>query len=322
MLTLALFRTSAQEVLDLSPSLEQWLARMIGAVEQSAQGRQHDLFLQKWQRQGEAVRQLSSIGTNAWPAVPALLGLSAHPDFHVGVAAGTVLARIKADEHPRWHLLQKTLEGNTNASRAFLYLVTGKDEYSRPYQAPERRFALAALGAVGPAATPAAPALVGLLQSNLESDRKLWVPLVVALKQIGADPQEFVPLLKHTLPDENAPVDLRVSAAEGLAIVGSDDAETLQLLRQQLLDAHSHVKVAAAHALWQLKVPAGEILPTLAPLLKHKLVSIRLATLRTLSEMGQAAWVCEPEIRALVADPNESVSQSASATLKRITTAP
>ena len=311
------FAAAAQEFVDEVSPLPRLVNEIAAVAEQSRKGLPLEHF-EHWQRRSRAVAQLSKMGTNAWPAIPSLVNLAGHSDVQIAVGAATVLANIKAQEHPRWTEFQGGLPASTNGFRAFLYLVTGKTEFNRPYELTQRRFGLIALAAIGPPAKAAAQALIRLFQSKSEEDWKLWDSLAITLKAVGADGSGFVPSLQQIAEDAEEQVAVRVAAVQALASAGSNDQQTLSLLRRQMQDPHSHVRVAAGRALWKMKAPAGEILPTLIPLLNHKLASVRTATLLALAEIGEPARAARPAIEQLLGDESETVRHAAAEALQRI----
>ncbi|HYG35692.1 MAG TPA: hypothetical protein VEC99_12950, partial [Clostridia bacterium] len=66
-----------------------------------------------------AASQLRQMGTNAWPAVPALVATMVHKDIFIGSYAAEALMDIKADQHPEWNTLQKSFRGSNSAALIF-----------------------------------------------------------------------------------------------------------------------------------------------------------------------------------------------------------
>jgi HEAT repeat protein len=313
----------AQEVLETGSwffqtrSLPQ-LVNDVAACPDAARQNVPGADLDTWQRRSQAVARLSRLGTNGWPAIPALVGLLGHSEFQVSVAAATVLASIKADEYPRWAEFQGELRQSTNAVRSFLFLTNGKDEYGRPYDLGKRRFGLTALAAIGPLAKAAGPPLLSLFRSRSERDIKLWGVLAETLNAVGVDHADVTPLLRQTIQNADEDVYIRASAIQALADSGSNGQDDRDLLRRELHDDHSQVRVASARALWKMNAKAEEVLPTLLPLLEHKLPSIRIAALAALTEIGEPAWGARSAIARLLEDDNGSVRNAAATAMQRI----
>ncbi len=312
----------AQEVLDPDAALGPVgsLSRRVNEIAAPPDPRGKDIpaaFFELWETRSRAVADITRMGTNAWPAVPALVVLSGHPEIQVAVSAATVLASIRADESPEWGKVHGQLRASTNAYQSYLYLVTGKDEFLRPYDLAKRQFGLVALRACGPAAKPAAPGLIGLFQSKSEQDRKLWGVIGTILNEAGVDRALFVPGLRQTVENADESIDARVGAIEAIAASGSNDQDDRSLFRLQLRSEYSIIRVAAARALWKMGEKA-EVLPTLIPLLKHKLPSVRAASLGALSEMGEGAQTAKSAVEPLLDDKSEAVRRAAAAALRQI----
>jgi HEAT repeat protein len=252
-------------------------------------------------------------GTNAWPAVPALLRSLRHQNPSIRFAAASALGAMKADGHPDWETLAQRLKGSANAVSALQYLLVGRDSSGSRYDAGTRRFALLALAATGPAAAGSYPEALTIAQSNEEAEVRS-----AALSMMAAVPGQrtnsvrvFATLLRDA--EEWPPVS--ATAAETLASVAPKEPETLRILREALQDQRSAVRLAACRSLWKLEVPAGELLPVLTPLLSHKLASTRCGALKSLAAMGAAADAAAPEVRRLMEDGNETVRQAAAEAL-------
>ncbi len=257
------------------------------------------------------------MGTNAWPVVPALIEALDDSNSSVGMAASSVLTRIRAIEHPEWSRLGKRLSGRGRSVPVFRYLLTGRDEFSQPYDLAHRRFGLIGLAAVGPEAGQAIPDVVKVLTSK--EDYEVWPVAIVTLRRIGGDVMEIVPFQKRVLQDYEAWPNVRASAVRVLALAVPEDPETPNVLREALQDEKALVRLTAASELWRLNAPAEKVLPTLTALLSHKLATIRTDALNAISEMGSAAQPVRSEVARLTSDDNKIVRQAAEAALKRIT---
>lgn len=272
------------------------------------------------QRRQKAAGQLASMGTNAWPVVPELVEALNDSDSSVSMAASSVLGKIRAIEHPEWSRLEKGLSGRSRPVRVLRYLLSGGNESLQPHDLAHRRFGLICLAAVGPEAGQATPDVIKVLTSK--EDYELWPAAIVTFRKIGGDVKEVVPYQKTVLLDGEATPNTRASALRVLALAAPEAPETRDLLRQTLLDEKAMVRLTAASELWRLHAPPGDVLPTFAALLRHKLVTIRTNALNALSEMGIAALPIRSEVARLTSDDNSLVRQAAEAALKRIPSAP
>jgi len=268
------------------------------------------------QRRGRAEGQLAKMGTNAWPVVPLLVKALEHKNPSVGVAAGSVLVAIRANEHPDWSSQEKRLRGRSRSAQVFRSFLSGRNEFSKRYDVAHRRFGLLGLAAVGPTASKAIPDVIEALKSK--EDYQLWAPAMVALKNIGGQVTNVVQFQKAVSQDAEEGLDVRASAVKALAAAAPDYPEARNLLRHALEDEKSLVRLAAARELWRLNTLAGEVLPTLTALLSHKLVTTRTGALGVISEMGSAALPIRSDVARLTSDDNETVRQAATAALKGI----
>jgi HEAT repeat protein len=264
----------------------------------------------------EAVQALSRMGTNAWPAVPALVTTTMHKDLSIGVPAAEALVGIKAEECPEWVRLRKGLAGQTMAAMTFRYLVVGNNITGISYDLAHRRFGLLGLAATGPAAAVAYGDIVEILRFSNESELRFWA--VVALGGMGAEKRETLPVLKKVLQDPEEWPNVRAAAAQALVNVAPKDEETRVLLQQMLQDPRAAVRLGAARALWKANGTAEQILAVLTPLLGHRLATIRAGALEGVSEMGKAALGSKPEVERLLSDENETVRRAATAVLKSL----
>ncbi len=265
-----------------------------------------------------AVWKLKMMGTNAWPAVPALVKSLDASDYSVSVLAANVLAGIRADESPDWRQAEQMLLDKRRPAKAFLYLLMGRDPLSqRSYDLAFRRFGLVGLAATGRAGSLASQEITNILR--FEDDPELRAKAVLAAAAIECDRNRIVPFLKPILQNGNEWPQVRAASAQALARTAPNDPATRDLLRQACLDDWALVRLEAARSLWKLKQPADEILAVLVPLLSHKLVSIRSGALKVLAEMGNAARPSLPAIEQLASDKNESLRRASAAAIESIT---
>jgi hypothetical protein len=152
---------------------------------------------------GAAVRKLSALGTNAWPAIPALLRMLGDSNLSTGWAAAIALAGMKAEEHPDWDRMANVLHGDKAAAKAFQLMAVGTDWLVSPGQRfdfPHRRFALVGLGATRSGASAYALDVIAILKSQDEV-HELRASAVTALPRIASPTNNFVPLLQTVLSD-------------------------------------------------------------------------------------------------------------------------
>ena len=300
-----------------------WLVRFVAGIQTArfsasqkakAQMAADQGEIQADERRAGAAAKLAHLGTNAWPVVPALVKVLTGYNASVGLAAGSVLARIKAEDSPGWSSSVSRLRGQTPAARVFLYLLQGRNPFGQRYDLAHRRFALIGLAATGAPAGLGVPEVLEV--AKFEPDHELRAVAVGALGTMNVDPQQLVPCLSGLVQNVEEWPDVRAAALGALAVAVPADAQTRLLLRRSLQDEKALVRLAAARTLWQMKTPAADVLPTLTALLRHKLVAIRVGALNALAEMGAAAQPARAEVARLAADENEAVRRAAAAALR------
>ncbi len=268
-------------------------------------------------RRRRAQQQLSALGSNAWPVVPNLLReLAAGTQLHRDVPIVEVLTAIRADEAPGWSNSTMVLRGRTQAAPALLHLLRGRNGFMVPYDARHRRFALIALAEIRQSDPSIAAAVTSVLQSR--EDHELWLDAARAWRRLGEDPAGMVAVVSAAALDPAERPEVRVAAMGALATGAPETPETLRILRECLGDEKSQVRGAAAKALWGLRGDAAEVLPALTELLRHRLRTIRVATLETLTEMGRAARPIVEEVERLITDDQKEVRDTAQIALKSI----
>jgi hypothetical protein len=122
-----LFLLHAQEIIGSAGNPAELVNRLCLAQDkrEAAVGPQADLIREM--RRWNTVQELVRLGTNSWPAVPALVATMSYPDLSVVAAAAEVLAGVQADRYPGWANLENAFKGQTNAFYAFRWLVLGRD---------------------------------------------------------------------------------------------------------------------------------------------------------------------------------------------------
>ncbi|MGZ8938326.1 MAG: hypothetical protein ACXW32_03855 [Limisphaerales bacterium] len=303
----------------LSPELEQLVMDVAAVPDPLVQDWRDPRNDQRvWERKQAAVIDGCRVGTKVWPAIPALISLTGHPTIQVSVAAATILASVKTEEHPQWKQMREQLRSTTNAHSSFEYLVRGRDEGMRFYSNSRRKFAVRALGILGPSAKPAAATLIRIVESRDERDVSLWCDAAAALSEMQMDASTFLPTVRRRFAAPEEELQIRASAADALACAKATDDETMAVLRTALNDQYSQVRLAAARALLILSVPLIEVKPTLSTLLQHKLASIRTGALRALAEIGPRASPLRSEIERLTRDSSASVRAAAEEALEKL----
>jgi HEAT repeat protein len=257
------------------------------------------------------------MGTNAWPAVPALLDLAARDDPTTRFDAMEVLTGIRADQHPAFRvMIADHLKVARCAEDLARTLKSAPSDFWVSTERAKQQFALALLSAAGPAARHAVPSLEVLAESK--NDHDLRAAGVAVLRDIGPSARSAVPVLKKLLQDKDEWPDVRSRAASALPRICPKDPEIVRLLSQMLHDDRILVRVRVAGALADLKAPPNDLLPALTNALDHKLASIRLAALESLCEMDDAALPVKEQVASRLQDNDESVRRAALATLQTL----
>ena len=147
----------------------------------------------------------------------------------------------------------------------------------------ERQKAADILGAFGPQAAEAIPALQNRLAS--EKDNDVRGAIIVSLTQLTEDKATIVPMLKGYLDDETAQI--RIAAARALALCGTHALAPLQ--RRLTLEDLSEVKSAIFGGLAAVQDDKAAFVPNLITLLENDDWEIRQASARALMDYGPLA---------------------------------
>jgi hypothetical protein len=159
--------------------------------------------------------------------------------------------------------------------------------------------ALKALGAFGPASTPALETIRTL---TMAADSHVRGAAITALWAVGRDPDEMLPLLREQL---NAPSFSWITdAADLLGGIGPAAAACVPRLRELLADGYEWVRVHCAAALWEIAADA-EAAIVLDTLLQAWTKNGATANhvVACLDRMGPAAAQALPLLRAELALP-------------------
>jgi HEAT repeat protein len=274
-------------------------------------GREADLAAE---RRGQAMRQLGQMGTNAWPAIPVLLKTLGSGNLYTRYAAAQVLARIRADQAPAFEQFRVLLRNKERPADVLTMLLTGRDEYARRYTQAVRRFALLGLAFLGPGARSRLGTMLEIAKTP-EEDHEIRAMALGVVYAVGSAGTGCAPVLKQFFEDGEEWPDVRAAAVRALAGVSANDPALQPLLRHALGDSHGLVRIAAAEALWESRVPTAEVLPVLTEALGHKLASVRVASLKALASMGKAARPAATSVRGLLFDEKEPVRLAAKVAL-------
>jgi len=223
------------------------------------------------------------------------------------------------------------------ADRAVLEVLT--DTMATKVHTSVRRTCPVALGNLGPAAGPAVPALLELLEDKDATVRvnaavALWkinrheraiaalaemirsgpTPAAYratgALGRLGAEPDTVAPPLVEAF--HHADRDVRRSASRALGQLGP---AAIGALKRPLADPDPEVRRSAVEALGWIGPKA---VPDLIAALKNEAPEARRAAARALGRLGGAAKAAEAALIETVNDRNRDVRQAAAKALKEI----
>lgn len=223
----------------------------------------------------EAAAALREAGTNALPAMVALVGQRGPPWPSSWRPSGRIARWLRLGQRkpdPRHQAVQafrllgasavpaipdleRLLESGSNPGFVASALVGIGPEavmsLARALDHPDfsvRFSAASALRQTGLAAEPAIPALIGCMAAP---DLLLRVQAAATLTALGLDPEKAVPALEGMLGDTNSWA--RLTAAQGLAAFGIRAAQALPRLRALTNDPHMQVREAGATAVRQIE---------------------------------------------------------------------
>lgn len=274
----------------------------------------------------QATDTLLALGSAARQAYPAVLRALEHPDAEVRANALPALAvfpeRIQ-DWIPR---LTRALEdSDLTVSEAAIGLVGTLGHDAAPVSGAlvglltasedprSQTRAISALGAIGPGAAAAIPALTRLLAQG-EPNVRARVPS--ALASVDPSGATVVPTLTASLGDSNAAV--RCAGVHALTGLRPRAQASIPLLRRLLSDPAPEVRLAAVHALIQHEIREPE---TFVPLLLRDGASPNLEALAIdiLGDLGSGAGAAVPWLRSQLAKTNVNCLFYAARSLWQIT---
>jgi HEAT repeat protein len=216
-----------------------------------------------------AADALGRAGQAAKESVAELLPLLKDTDATVRRAAAFALGRVSEDDSAAASALAKLLADEKESAvrrEAIISLGLLSDRSGLVIQAvgsalsdadPEiRRAAVRALARFGPAASPAADALLKTAREDKDQDIRVAAVRAFALALgpgLKGRVKDLYPVLDDPVPE------VRIAVIEELGALGNalkDDAETLSVLRKRLSDPQAKVRQAAAEAIKRIeKVP-------------------------------------------------------------------
>jgi len=229
---------------------------------------------------------LREMGTNASPAVPALVHLLESPD---SITRGEAIRGLGY------------IGPNARMAVASLIALLEKDSKENKMETAPT------LGAIGPAARPAVPFLV----SSMKKNELPTIVAVRALVRIGYSPKEAVPLLIAQLrADTNSFA--RSATASCLGLIGADAAPAVPALIDALRDPESRTRAHIALALGQIGPDASGAVPVLTQLLNDEWWYVRQNSAAALGKIGRDGNPALPMLAILEQhDPNEDVRNAA-----------
>ncbi len=260
----------------------------------------------------QAVEALRKIGTNA---IPALLEMLQEKDSPLKLKWIALLQKqhlFKPPQRAMWRNYQAAKGFEALGATASNAVPTLVQVYRMKISEISQEETLVALGAIGPAASPAATPVLQDALTNL--DDRLRSSAVMAIDQIHSQPEVFVPALINALKDSDAGV--RHWAAMALAKYGAAAKPAVPALIAILNDPDPYVRVEAANALKSIDPVAA--MPALINALKDSYGLVRALSAIALARYGPAAKPAVPALIALLNDADPGVRVEAASALKAI----
>lgn len=208
----------------------------------------------------EAAYSLGLLGPEAAEGVPVLIKLLWDGDAGVRWNAATALGKIGA--------------------KASVAITALKEKAEKDASREVRQAAVAALGALEPVASDPMPALIDMLRGDDEGLR-YWA--VSQLNQMGSDAKKAVPALVELL-NADIETELRRDVAYALAQIGPDAADAVPALSIFLLDWDYSTVAAGINA---LKKIGGDPLPRITNYLKDTRQDLVLFIFQSGSAIGR-----------------------------------
>ncbi len=177
-----------------------------------------------------------------------------------------------------------------------------------------------ALGRIGPAAAPAAPALAKLMT---DKSAPVVMAAATALAAIGPDAKAAVPQLVAALDSSgDQPAEAAPAAAFALGRIGTASADAVPALQKLLQSKNESLALVSAWALTQIRPGdaqvTGAALPVLIAGLSAKPPLMRQSSAEALGSMGPAAKSALPALKKAAADSDKAVSEAAKQALAAV----
>jgi HEAT repeat protein len=225
-----------------------------------------------------------------------------------GAAVGDLMARINTDTGPVALAAADALAAIGGPAVPVLIKALADPSL--------RGLAFAVLERLGPAAAPAAHALSELL---VNLDEQTSTQAAITLGAIGPDAKEAVPALL-ALVKSDQPERLRAAAVYALGQLKAKEA--LPDIERALGSAEPLLSMAAAHAVVSLE-PENEKLvaaavPKLIAGLQSERPKVRAGIAKALGRLGARAAAAVPALRPLLEDPEPAVRAEAAGALGQI----
>jgi HEAT repeat protein len=254
--------------------------------------------------------------------VPILADALALEDHKITCGAARALALLGPEARSTARHLQRQLDSANPLARTLCALALWRVD-RRPAAITTLRKQLAAghsldwqwaswsLAQCGPAAVPAAPELVDLLDSREEPVRRF---AAIALEAIGRP--AVAALRKHGLKSDSARQ--RVESAQVLGGLGPDADDAVGDLVELLNHDSPGSRASAARALGRIGLADPRVLGHLRKRVRDDDRDVRLEAARALGALGPAASAAMPDLAANVRHPGRDVRRAAGAALVRI----
>jgi HEAT repeat protein len=188
--------------------------------------------------------------------------------------------------------------------------------------------AIHALGAIGPEAAEAVPALSRILLDS--PSRGARIEAALALYKMAPASREAVPALARALEDKEPLVRMNVVLAL-MRLRGESRPAVAALIRALGADGNRTnvgafpftIREAVAITLGVASAGSADAVPALSEALEHaKTGGMRQAAARGLGEVGPEARAAAPQLRALLRDRENYVRESAEEALQKIEAPP
>jgi HEAT repeat protein len=189
-------------------------------------------------------------------------------------------------------------------------LLESAAESSRP---ETQRWALAALGRMGPPARSSLPCVERLLATELP---RLRLAAAVAVANMTDENDEALSLLLEAARSPDAGV--RELAADHLGQLGSPHEPAVQCLIGMLQDGEAAVVGQAALALGRIRSRDAKVRAALEDVLRHEDLQVRRHGLMALASWGAKARDASPAMEPLLLDQREDVAVLAAAALEKL----